>query len=177
LPNDYWLSLGRLVEPKGFDLLLDAYALALRSAALPDLVIVGDGPLLGALTAQAQRLGVAHRVHFTGFLSNPYPLLRQAKLFILSSVQEGMPTVLIEALALGTPILACDCETGPRELLDNGRLGQLVAVNDVPALASGMLQSLTSQGYVAPSAKMLTEAIHPYTSQYAAQAYYQVWNQ
>ncbi|VVP82026.1 Glycosyltransferase Gtf1 [Pseudomonas fluorescens] len=177
LPGDYWLSLGRLVQPKGFHLLLDAYALALRSAALPDLVIVGDGPLLDALTTQASRLGIAHRVHFTGFLSNPYPLLRHARLFILSSVQEGMPTVLIEALALGTPVLACDCETGPRELLDHGRLGQLVKVNDVPALASGMLHSLTSQGSVAPSAKMLTEAIHPYTSQHAAQAYYQVWNQ
>lgn len=177
LPSDYWLSLGRLVEPKGFHLLLDAYALALHSEALPDLVIVGDGPLLDALTTQANRLGIAHRVHFTGFLSNPYALLRHAKLFILSSVQEGMPTVLIEALALGTPILASDCETGPRELLDNGRLGQLVAVNDVPALASGMLQSLTPQGHVAPSEKMLTDAIHPYTSQHAAQAYYQVWNQ
>ncbi|MHC8344584.1 glycosyltransferase [Pseudomonas sp. RT6P73] len=177
LPRDYWLSLGRLVEPKGFHLLLDAYALALRSEALPDLVIVGDGPLLDALTTQANRLGIAHRVHFTGFLSNPYPLLRHARLFILSSVQEGMPTVLIEALALGTPVLACDCETGPRELLDNGRLGQLVAVNDVPALARGMLQSLEAQSGVAPSAKMLSDAIHPYTSRYAAQAYYQVWNQ
>ncbi|MHC8327427.1 glycosyltransferase [Pseudomonas sp. LB1P83] len=177
LPRDYWLSVGRLVGPKGFHLLLDAYALALRSEALPDLVIVGDGPLLDALTTQASRLGITHRVHFTGFLSNPYPLLRHARLFILSSVQEGMPTVLIEALALGTPVLASDCETGPRELLDNGRLGQLVAVNDVPALARGMLQSLAAQSGVAPSAKMLSDAIHPYTSRYAAQAYYQVWNQ
>ncbi|MGH8386260.1 MAG: glycosyltransferase [Pseudomonas sp.] len=177
LPDDYWLSLGRLVEPKGFDLLLDAYALALRSEALPDLLIVGDGPLRDTLTSQACRLGIAQRVHFTGFLSNPYPLLKHARLFILSSVHEGMPTVLIEALALGTPVLACDCETGPRELLDNGRLGQLVNVNDVPALAGGMLQSLAPEGRSAPSKKMVTEALHPYTSQYAAQAYYQVWNQ
>lgn len=177
LPGDYWLAVGRLVEPKGFHLLLDAYALALRTAALPDLVIVGDGPLLGALTSQASRLGIEPRVHFTGFLSNPYPLLKHARLFILSSINEGMPTVLIEALALGTPVLACDCETGPRELLDNGRLGQLVNANDVPALAGGMLQSLAEPGRTAPSKKMLTDAIHPYTSQYAAQAYYQVWNQ
>jgi glycosyltransferase involved in cell wall biosynthesis len=177
LPREYWLSLGRLVEPKGFDLLLDAYALALRSQTLPDLVIAGNGPLLDALTTQASQLGIAHRVHFTGYLSNPYSLLRHARLFILSSVQEGMPTVLIEALALGTPVLACDCETGPRELLDNGRLGQLVKVNDVPALAKGMLHSLTSPGRITPSAKMLAEAIHPYTSQYAAKTYYQVWNQ
>ena len=177
LPSAYWLGLGRLVEPKGFHLLLDAYALALRSAALPDLVIAGDGPLRDALTAQARRLGIAPRVHFTGFLSNPYPLLRHAQLFILSSVQEGMPTVLIEALALGTPVLASDCETGPRELLDNGRLGQLVRVNDVPALADGMLRSLVPRDDVAFSETRLTDTLRPYTSQYAAQAYYQVWNQ
>ncbi|WP_338581148.1 glycosyltransferase [Pseudomonas sp. MAG733B] len=177
IPRDYWLGLGRLVEPKGFHLLLDAYALALRSKALPDLVIAGDGPLLDALTAQAGQLGIADRVHFSGYMSNPYPLLRHARLFILSSLQEGMPTVLIEALALGTPVLACDCESGPRELLDNGRLGQLVNVNDVQALANGMLRSLTSPDCVAPSAKMLADAIHPYTSQCAAKTYYQVWNQ
>ncbi|MBY8933977.1 glycosyltransferase [Pseudomonas fluorescens] len=177
LPGAYWLGLGRLVEPKGFQLLLDAYALALRSAALPDLVIVGDGPLREALTDQARRLGIAPRVHFTGFLSNPYPLLRHAQLFILSSVQEGMPTVLIEALALGTPVLASDCETGPRELLDNGRLGQLVRVNDVPALADGMLRSLAPRDDVTFSETRLTDTLRQYTSQYAAQAYYQVWNQ
>lgn len=177
MPAAYWLGLGRLVEPKGFQLLLDAYALALRSAELPDLLIVGDGPLRDVLTAQARRLGIAPRVHFTGFLSNPYPLLRHAQLFILSSVQEGMPTVLIEALALGTPVLASDCETGPRELLDNGRLGQLVKVNDVPALAAGMLRSLTPRDDVTFSETRLTDTLRQYTSQYAVQAYYQVWNQ
>lgn len=177
VPRNYWLGLGRLVEPKGFNLLLDAYAMALQSEAVPDLVIAGDGPLREALIIQANRLGIAHRVHFTGFLSNPYPLLKQARLFILSSLHEGMPTVLIEALALGTPVLACDCETGPRELLDHGRLGQLVNVNDVPALAEGMLQSLFLQGQVAINGEMISDAIRQYTSQDAAQAYYQVWNQ
>lgn len=177
LPDDYWLGLGRLTEQKGFHLLLEAYAMALQHQALPNLVIAGDGPLRDTLTTQAQRLGIAQRVHFTGFLSNPYSLLRHARLFILSSLHEGMPTVLIEALALGTPVLACDCETGPRELLDNGRLGLLVKANDVPALAHGMLQSLTSREHLAPSEKTVTDAIRPYTSQHAAQAYYQVWNQ
>ncbi|WP_030128847.1 glycosyltransferase [Pseudomonas sp. QTF5] len=177
LPAEFWLAVGRLVAPKGFHLLLDAYAMALRSAALPDLVIIGDGPQLAALTSQASRLGIEDRVHFTGFLSNPYPLIRQARLLILSSFHEGLPTVLIEALALGTPVLACDCETGPRELLDNGRLGDLVKVNDVPALAEGMLRSLTAQGQAAPGGQVAADAVRQYTSQYAAQAYYQVWNQ
>ena len=177
LPAQFWLAVGRLIEPKGFHLLLDAYALALRRAALPDLVIIGDGPQHAALTSQACRLGIEDRVHFTGFLSNPYPFIRQARLLILSSFHEGLPTVLIEALALGTPVLACDCETGPRELLDNGRLGDLVKVNDVPALAEGMLRSLISPSQATPRGEMAAEAVRQYTSQHAAQAYYQVWNQ
>lgn len=176
LPKDYWLGVGRLVEPKGFHLLLDAYALALSSHALPDLVLAGDGPQRESLMAQAQRLGIQRRVHFTGFLSNPYPLIRQARLLILSSFHEGLPTVLIEALALGTPVLSCDCDSGPRELLDHGRLGQLVKVNDVPALAEGLLQSLAAK-HAPVSSGSVTEAIRQYTSQHAAQAYYQVWNQ
>lgn len=177
LPDKYWLSVGRLVQPKGFNLLLDAYAMALRSTALPDLVIAGDGPELDALTSQARRLGIELRVHFTGFLRNPYPLIRQARLLILSSFHEGLPTVLIEALALGTPVLACDCDSGPRELLDNGRLGQLVTVNDVPALAEGMLRSLALQDQAAPGGQVTSDAVRQYTSKHAAQAYYQVWNQ
>jgi glycosyltransferase involved in cell wall biosynthesis len=175
LPQTFWLGVGRLAEQKGFDLLLPAYAAALRSAALPDLVIAGDGPDLQALQAQAQQLGIATRVHFTGFLDNPYPLLKAADLFVLSSRHEGLPTVLIEALALGTRVLATDCETGPRELLDNGRLGRLVNVNDIAALTEGLLQSLPVASV--RGAQASESAVHAYTSQQAAQAYYQVWNQ
>ncbi|MCW8278249.1 glycosyltransferase [Pseudomonas sp. PCH199] len=178
LPARFWLGVGRLVEPKGFHLLIDAYAMALtRSEQLPYLVIAGDGPQREALIAQAQRLGISNRVHFTGYLLNPYPLIRQARLLILSSFHEGLPTVLIEALALGTPVLACDCDSGPRELLENGRLGRLVKVNDVPALAEGMLRSLSVDGQGGLSGQMAAEAVRQYTSQQAAEAYYQVWNQ
>lgn len=177
LPREFWLGVGRLVELKGFHLLLDAYALASHRESVPDLVIAGEGPQRQALTEQALRLGIAERVHFTGFLSNPYPLIRQARLLILSSFHEGMPTVLIEALALGTPVLACDCETGPREVLDHGRLGQLVKVNDVPALAEGLLQSLAKPDGSTSCGQTLADAVRQYTSHHAAQAYYRVWNQ
>ncbi|WP_239499362.1 WecB/TagA/CpsF family glycosyltransferase [Pseudomonas putida] len=177
IPASYWLGVGRLVQPKGFHLLLDAYAMALAGKqSLPDLVIAGDGPEHAALTEQAQRLGIAGRVHFTGFLSNPYPLIRHARLLILSSFHEGLPTVLIEALALGTPTLACDCGSGPRELLDHGRLGRLVKVNDVAALAEGLLHSLTPEGPGMPAGRIAEETVRQYGSRQAAQAYYQVWN-
>jgi len=174
MPHDYWIAVGRLVELKGFHLLLQAYALVIHNPDVPDLLIVGDGPQREALTAQARQLGIADRVHFTGHLQNPYPQIRHARLLILSSLSEGQPTVLIEAMALGTPVLASDCPTGPRELLDNGRLGQLVKVNDVPDLAQALQQSLHLRAH---SARSMTRTVRPYTSAHAAHAYYAVWAQ
>lgn len=174
IPHEYWIGVGRLVELKGFHLLLQAYALVAHNRDVPDLVIAGDGPQREELIAQAQHLGIAERVHFTGHLDNPYPLIRHARLLILSSFFEGQPTVLIEALALGTPVLATDCPSGPRELLDNGRLGQLVKVNDVPDLAQGLEQSLSLEAH---STRSMAHTVRPYTSEYAAQAYYEVWEQ
>jgi glycosyltransferase involved in cell wall biosynthesis len=172
VPHHYWLGIGRLVQPKGFHLLLEAYALAAQQRVLPYLVIAGDGPMRASLEEQANRLGIERQVHFTGHLRNPYPLIRQARMLVLSSLHEGLPTVLVEALALGTPVVSTDCGSGPRELLDNGRLGRLVNVDDVPALAEALLDSLNN---AAPARPSVSEAIRPYTSQYAAEAYYQVW--
>jgi glycosyltransferase involved in cell wall biosynthesis len=174
LPAEYWVGVGRLVPLKGFHLMLDAYASVLRERAAPDLVIVGDGPQRSALLEQAQRLGIADRVHFTGLLDNPYPLIRHARLLILSSLHEGMPTVLIEALALGTPVLASECADGLGQLLDHGRLGQLVQVDDVPALARGMQNSLDVH---APCPRGALQAMREFTSEHAASTYYKVWDQ
>ena len=173
LPANYWLGVGRLIALKGFDLLLEAYAQVASTDSPPDLVIAGEGPELSALTEQAQRLGIAHRVHFTGFLSNPYPLIKHARLFVLSSREEGLPTVLIEALALGTPVLASDCETGPSELVDSSHL---VKANDVPALVEGLQRSLAANTDAAQGERTPPETVRKYTSQHAAQAYYQVWD-
>jgi exopolysaccharide biosynthesis WecB/TagA/CpsF family protein len=171
LPSNYLLAVGRLTEEKGFDLLLAAYALALRQSPLPDLILVGTGPERDALNTQAAQLDIADRVHFTGFLSNPYPLIKHAQFFVLSSRHEGLPTALIEALALGTPVLATDCDTGPRELLDNGRLGILVKANDAQALAEGILLAMGDR-----DRRPVPTSVEQYGSQHAAQAYYQVWN-
>lgn len=169
-PDRYWLAVGRLTPTKGFDVLLEAYEMASRQATLPTLVIVGEGPQAGSLKALAYRLGIASRVHFTGLLANPYPLFRNAQLFVLSSRHEGLPTVLIEALALGVPVLATDCETGPRELLDGGRLGVLVAPGDPQALAEGMLRV---REQTVPSSD---EAVRDFHVSQATQAYYRVWS-
>ncbi|PXV58202.1 Glycosyltransferase involved in cell wall bisynthesis [Dyella jiangningensis] len=133
----YIVSLGRLTEAKDFPTLLRAYAL---SALMEShcLVIVGAGEQRLSLEALIDDLGLGDRVLLTGALDNPYRVLAEAKLHVLSSRWEGCPNVLLEALALGVPVVCTDCAHGPREILDGGRYGRLVPVGDAGALAGAM---------------------------------------
>jgi N-acetylgalactosamine-N,N'-diacetylbacillosaminyl-diphospho-undecaprenol 4-alpha-N-acetylgalactosaminyltransferase len=115
LPADFLLGLGRLVANKNFALTLDAYARVVRA---PPLVIMGQGPEEKALREQAARLGLGNRVHFTGFLDNPYPVIARARALISASRAEGFPNTLVEALALGCPVIATNCPSGPAEVLE-----------------------------------------------------------
>ncbi len=135
------VTAGRLEPQKDHALLLEAFA---RLAARRDgrLLVLGEGPLRASLEEDIRRRGLEDRVRVPGFVADPFPLLREAALFVLSSRCEGLPTVLIEALALGTPIVSTDCPSGPREILDGGRHGRLVPMGDAAALASAMEASL-----------------------------------
>lgn len=137
------ITVGRLVPQKDQACLLRAFALvATRVDA--DLVIVGTGPELATLRQLARQYAIEARVHFAGRQSNPYPLLARADLFVLSSRFEGMPNVLIEALACGLPVVSTDCPSGPREILADGAYGQLVPVGDAERLARAMERALKS---------------------------------
>lgn len=125
------LAAGRLVEQKGFDLLLEAVSRC-RNMAL-QLTILGEGPLRVALENQVHALGVSDRVQFAGFQANPYPFFRDADAFVLSSRYEGFPNVVLEALACGTPVIATPAPGGVREILD-GVPGCVVA-DDISAAA------------------------------------------
>lgn len=140
--SPYICAIGRLSEPKGFDILLDAFA-KLKSQNI-DLVILGEGKLRGALTEQAQRLGIAERVHMPGFIDNPMAVLQKAKVFVLSSRWEGFGNVLVEALAAGVPIVSTDCPGGPREILENGAHGYLVPFDDPGALTDGIEMAVSN---------------------------------
>jgi glycosyltransferase involved in cell wall biosynthesis len=131
------VAAGRLTEQKGFDVLISAFATGLydRDACL---YVLGVGPLLDDLRKLAESLHVSERVHFIGFVDNPYPFLARADLFVLSSRFEGLPNVVIQAMCLGTPVLATDCPSGPSEILGGGRYGTLVPVDDVPAMAGAL---------------------------------------
>lgn len=138
------LNVGVLGFQKAHDVLLKAFA-RVKEAGFPhDLVIVGEGPDRSKLETLAGELGVAGRVHFIGYQTNPYPLFRRAELFVLSSRFEGLPLVLAEALVLGLPIVSTDyCNGGAREVLADGACGILVPVDDPEALAQGITKILS----------------------------------
>ncbi|MBO9542513.1 glycosyltransferase [bacterium] len=135
------VAAGRLSPEKGFDMLLQAFVRVLERRPAR-LAIVGSGPEQPRLIALAAELGIAQHVHFPGFQGNIYPWLRNSDLFVLSSVVESFPTVLIEAMAVGTPVVSFDCPRGPREIITPGQDGQLVPPEDPTALAEGILQVL-----------------------------------
>lgn len=137
------LAVGTLKEIKDYSTLLNAFA-ALRQKVDARLLILGEGECRAALEAQARRLGLSDSVFMPGFVKDTAPYYHHADLHLLSSTGEGLPTVIIEALAAGTPVVSTDCPSGPREILCDGQFGRLVPVGDVDALAAAMLASLTS---------------------------------
>jgi GalNAc-alpha-(1->4)-GalNAc-alpha-(1->3)-diNAcBac-PP-undecaprenol alpha-1,4-N-acetyl-D-galactosaminyltransferase len=133
------LAVGRLSEQKGFDLLLQAFAKICGEHPLWDLVILGDGPLLPELTEQVRALGLDRRACFAGRAGNLADWYERADLYVMSSRFEGFPNTLAEAMAHGCPVVAYDCDTGPRELVRDGVDGVLVRpVGDIEALAGAL---------------------------------------
>lgn len=142
------VAAGRLTPQKDFPTLIRAFA-RLRAAGLPyRLLILGGGPaaMRDALLREAGTLGVAEYLHLPGHVAPIEPYLSRAALFVLSSRFEGLPGVLIEALACGAPVVSTDCPSGPREILLDGRLGPLVPVGDEAALAAAMIETLRAPG-------------------------------
>jgi glycosyltransferase involved in cell wall biosynthesis len=139
------LAAGRLVPVKNYPLLVRAFA-RLRAARPARLLVLGDGGERGRLKALAEELGVGADVGLEGFVANPFPFMKRAAAFVQSSHWEGLPTVLIEALACGTRVVATDCPGGTREILDNGTLGDLVPVDDPGALAAALSRAIDRKG-------------------------------
>lgn len=134
-PHRYVLTVGRLVSQKNTALLIDAYA-RIESNICEHLVIIGDGPLRDELRKSIDRHGLTLKIHMLGEIANPHPWYKRASVFVLSSDSEGYPNVLLESLVHGLPVVSTDCMFGPRQILDNGRYGTLLPVNDVDAMAN-----------------------------------------
>ncbi len=135
------LSVGRLSRQKDFGTLVRAFA-RVRDRRPARLVILGEGPERGSVESLISELGLDEAAALPGWVDNPYPWMAHAGVYVLSSRWEGLPSVLIEALYCGVPIVATDCLSGPREILEGGEHGLLVPVGDVEALARGIESAL-----------------------------------
>jgi glycosyltransferase involved in cell wall biosynthesis len=133
-----FVSVGRLSPEKNITQLLSAFAELKNIRENVFLVIVGDGPSIGELREQAQRSGISDCTMFVGYQTNPYRFMARSNVFVLTSEYEGLPNVLIEAQVLNLPIISTDCMTGPREILLDGRLGDLTRVGSVDELIEAM---------------------------------------
>lgn len=138
------VAVGALKWAKDYPSLLQAFALLLQKEQAM-LSIVGQGDLLSELETLANQLGIEKYVNFVGFSDMPYAWMASADLLVLSSHYEGFGNVLVEAMSVGTPVISTDCKSGPREILCDGKYGNLVPVGDVDALAQAMLQALEEE--------------------------------
>ncbi len=135
------LAVGRLVEQKNFPLLIEAVA-TVRDTRRVRLMIIGEGEERENLTGLARERGLGDDFSFPGFMDNPFPYMAAADLLALPSSYEGFGLVLVEAMTLGTPVVAADSPFGPAEVLGNGLYGELSPVGDARALAGTLTRTL-----------------------------------
>ncbi|WP_411993320.1 glycosyltransferase [Agarivorans sp. DSG3-1] len=136
IQGGYFVCVAALEDRKGHKALFEAFA---TSEVSESLVLLGKGKIEAELKQYATELGIADRVVFAGFQTNPYPYIKHAKALLLSSSKEGAPLVLVEALMLKTPLLAMDCPSGPKEILGYAGLNDyLIPLGNVSAFSEGL---------------------------------------
>ncbi|TYS69862.1 glycosyltransferase [Sutcliffiella horikoshii] len=149
------VTVGRFDKAKDYPTLLNAMRV-LQDSRKVRLIVVGDGAEKDHLLSLVVQYKLNDVVDFVGFQSNPYPYMRKADLFVLSSAYEGFGVVVAEALAVGTPVVSTDCPSGPGEILEGGKYGTLVNVGDYIGLARGMDAALKSP---MPKEKLLERSL------------------
>jgi len=148
------IGMGRLEPGKHFDILIQAFAAACREGLDARLVILGEGPERSALERLVKDEQAIDRVKLPGFVPNPYPLLRRAALFVHPAQSEGFGMVLLEAMALGVPVIAAQGSVGPEEVLAYGKYGWLVSTDDISPLKEKLLCLKTGPEILVPFRQM-----------------------
>jgi glycosyltransferase involved in cell wall biosynthesis len=145
--NRPWFTTISRLETKQKDpeTLIKAFSEYLKDYKVGTLLFIGEGPDKSKLIKLVEDLGIGSNVKFLGFMKNPFKILSNSDLFVLSSKSEGFGMVLAEAQCLGIPIIATDCPAGPRWILDGGKAGILVKVGDVYGMQKAMRKIIASK--------------------------------
>ena len=138
------ISSGRLEYQKDYETLIRAFAMVKSEIPNSKLCILGIGFMLSYYNDLCNKLEIAADVIFLGFKLNPYKYLANSNVFVLSSRYEGSPNVLVEAMAAGIPVVATDCPSGPKEILENGKFGKLIPIGDVNEMKRAIISQLVS---------------------------------
>ena len=163
------LGVGRLTAQKDFATLLRAFA-RVRAVRDARLIILGEGEERDSLVALTHQLKISAEVALPGCVANPFPYMKHAAVFVLSSAWEGLPSVLIEALACGCPVVSTNCPGGAAEILSNGQYGPLVPVGEDTKMASAILAMLTAP----PQRQLLTAGTARFMTDPAVDRYLEV---
>jgi glycosyltransferase involved in cell wall biosynthesis len=161
------IAVGRLQVQKDYPTLIQAFA-QVRQKRPVRLLILGEGKERPMLEEMIKKHGVEEDVSLPGFVMNPFAYMARASLFVLSSRWEGLPTVLIEAMCCGTPVVSTDCPSGPREILREGKYGRLVPVGDPTALARAIETTLEARAASPPSESWRPYELDTVVSQYTS---------
>jgi glycosyltransferase involved in cell wall biosynthesis len=160
------ICVSRLVPQKDIATLLQAFGL-LRASRPAHLLILGEGPERATLEQRIRDLGIADDVSLAGWVENPYPYMARAGVLVLPSLFEGLPGVLVQAMACGCPVVATDCPGGSSEVLGHGSYGRLVPVGDPEAMA----RAIAAQLDAIPDRDRLRRRAAEYSSERAAARY------
>lgn len=156
------IAVGRLVKQKDFELLIRAFKLVLESID-SHLIIIGEGEKRSEIEGLIEELNLVDKVYLTGFQRNPHKYVKNSDLFVLSSLYEGLPNSLIEAIAVGTPAIATNCLSGPSEILLDGDGGDLVEVGSVEQLAKSIIKNISDKEYAKAKQKIAYEHLYRFS--------------
>ena len=156
------IAVGRLVNQKNFELIIRAFKVVLESVDA-HLIIIGEGEKRDELVKLIEELNIVNKVYFAGFKINPHNYVKNSDLFVLSSLYEGLPNSLIEAIAVDTPAIATNCLSGPSEILLDGEGGDLVEVGNVEQLSKSIIKNLSDREYSKAKQKIAFEHLNRFS--------------
>ena len=146
LKQDYFLQVSRLTQQKQPEHLVDIYYKLKQAGIKEKLYFIGDGEKKEIIKQKIKEYNLENDIILLGQIENPYPFFKNAKLFVHTAKYEGLPTVLLESLALGTPVVSYDCPTGPRDILGkNSEYGELISLNDKDLFVEKVLELMNSK--------------------------------